>query len=274
MTEGGREQPVDPSADPRDYALPARRRGELLRIAKERGSITVAEIAAQFAVSADTIRRDLEYLQGRGLLTRTHGGAVPVDGLLVDRDAPVALRRNAHVSEKTRIAHAAVDLIANGETLVINGGTTTRAFVGELGARRNLTIVTNNLDIPASVPANSTRAIYLLGGLVRSGLQVTMGAVGFAEAGPISADTAVIGVGGISQSGVSTTMIEEATMMRAMMNSARRVIVVADSSKFGVSVFAHIAPLDHVHVLVTDSPPPALLAQALAEAGVDVMLAD
>jgi DeoR/GlpR family transcriptional regulator of sugar metabolism len=255
-----------------DYALPARRRSELLKIAKMRGSITVAEIASQLLVSADTIRRDLDYLAGRGLLTRTHGGAVPVDGF-IDRGVPLTKRVNSRAAEKARIARAAAALIVDGETLIINGGSTTRAFVGELGARRNLTIVTNSLGVPSSVPPNSARAVYLLGGHVRQELQVTIGAVGFPDAGPISADTAVLGVGGVSVRGLSTTMLEEASMMAAMMTSARRVIVLADAAKFGASVFAYIASIDRVHVLVTDSRPPPDLAAALADAGVEVVVA-
>ena len=187
----------------------------------------MTDIASEFAVSADTIRRDLDYLSSRGLLTRTHGGAVPVDGF-VDRDTPVAMRVNARAAEKVRIARAAAALIVDGETLIVNGGSTTRAFVGELGGLRNLTIVTNNLGVPAVVPPNTTRGVYLLGGHVRLELQVTIGAVGFADAGPISADTAIIGVGGVSVRGLSTTMLEESTMITAMMASARRVIVLAD----------------------------------------------
>ena len=255
-----------------DFSLPARRRSELLKVAKTRGSITVTDIASEFAVSADTIRRDLDYLASRGLLTRTHGGAVPVDGF-VDRDTPVALRVNARAAEKARIARAAAALIADGEALVINGGSTTRAFVAELGALRNLTIVTNNLGVPGAIPPNTARGLYLLGGHVRLELQVTIGAVGFANAGPISADTAIIGVGGVSARGLSTTMLEESTMIAAMMESARRVIVLADSAKFGATVLAHIAPLARVHVLVTDANPPPALAAALDDAEVEVIVA-
>jgi len=264
------QQPARPDSD---FSLPARRRSELLKVAKTRGSITVTEIASEFAVSADTIRRDLDYLASRGLLTRTHGGGVPVDGF-VDRDTPVALRVNARAAEKARIARAAAALIADGETLLVNGGSTTRAFVGELGALRNLTIVTNNLGVPAVVLPNTTRAVYLLGGHVRQELQVTIGAVGFADAGPISADTAIIGVGGVSARGLSTTMLEESTMITAMMESARRVIVLADAAKFGATVLAHIAPLTRVHVLVTDAHPPPSLAAALEDAQVEVIVAN
>ena len=263
----------DGVAEAPDYTLPARRRSELLRVAKIRGSITVVEIAQQFAVSADTIRRDLDYLESRGLLTRTHGGAVPIDGF-IDRDAPLTTRVNSRVAEKTRIARAAAALIVDGESLIVNGGSTTRAFVGELGTRRNLTIVTNNLGVPSSIAPNSVRAVYLLGGHVRQELQVTIGAVGFPDAGPIGADTAVIGVGGVSMRGLSTTLLEEASMIRAMMQSARRVILLADAAKFGASAFAHIAPLEHVHVLVTDKRPPSPLAAAFADAGVEIIIAD
>lgn len=254
------------------FALPARRRSEVLKLAKERGSITVADLAQQFAMSADTIRRDLDYLENRGLLMRTHGGAVPVDGF-IDRGTPLTARLSSRVAEKSRIARAAAGLIVDGETLLVNGGSTTRAFVAELGGRRNLTIVTNNLDVPASVPPNSAREVYLLGGHVQHELQVTIGAVGFPDAGPISADTAVLGVGGISTRGLSTTLLEEASMIRAMMDSARRVVVVADHAKFGASVFAHIATLERAHVLVTDAAPPPNLAAMLADGGVEVLVA-
>lgn len=256
-----------------DFSLPARRRSELLKVAKTRGSITVTDVASEFAVSADTIRRDLDYLSSRGLLMRTHGGAVPVDGFL-DRDAPIATRVNARAAEKARIAKAAAALIVDGETLIVNGGSTTRAFAGELSALSNLTIVTNNLGLPAAVPPNTSRGVYLLGGLVRQELQVTLGAVGFADAGPISADTAIIGVGGVSLRGISTTMLEESKMITAMMASARRVIVLADAAKFGATHFAHIARLDRVHLLVTDAQPPAELVAALDEAEVEVIVAD
>jgi DeoR/GlpR family transcriptional regulator of sugar metabolism len=136
-----------------------------------------------------------------------------------------------------------------------------------------LTIVTNNLGVPAVVPPNTTRGVYLLGGHVRQELQVTIGAVGFADAGPLSADTAIIGVGGVSVRGLSTTMLEEATMIAAMMASARRVIVLADAAKFGATVLAHIAPLARVHVLVTDAQPPPSLAVALDDAQVEVIVA-
>jgi DeoR/GlpR family transcriptional regulator of sugar metabolism len=179
----------------------------------------------------------------------------------------------AHKPAKQRIGQAAAGLVRDGETLIINGGSTTLAFARELGARRDVTIVTNNLRVPAAVPLGTVRDLYVLGGQYRFESQVTIGAVGFATVPSISADTAVIGVGGITVDGLSTTLLVEAEMMRAMIGSAIRTIVVADASKFGHSSFAQIVSLEHVEILVTDQPPPDDLAQALAEAQVQVLLA-
>jgi DeoR family transcriptional regulator, fructose operon transcriptional repressor len=259
--------------DAPDYALPAQRRGELLRVAKKRGAITVAEIALQFAVSADTIRRDLDYLAERGLIRRTHGGAVLLDDVTM-RDMPVVQRLNALAAEKGRIGRKAATLIGDGETLLVYGGSTTRAFVSELTIRNGLTIVTNDLGIPAVLPSGTARAVYVLGGQVLVQSQITLGPVGFPLAGPINVDTAILGVGGISKSGLSTSILEEAAMMISMVGAARRVMVLADSTKLNRSVFAHIVALDQVNILVTDAAPPDDLAGALAECGVEVIVAD
>jgi DeoR/GlpR family transcriptional regulator of sugar metabolism len=256
-----------------DYAIPAQRRAELLKVAKERGGITVTESASQFAVSADTIRRDLDYLADRGLLKRTHGGAVPMEDVIVP-DIPVTQRLISRAIEKIRIGRRAAALIADGETLLIYGGSTTRAFVGELGSRRSLTIVTNDLGIPSILTPETGRAVYVLGGQVLVQSQITLGAVGFPQAGPISADTAVLGVGGISEFGLSTSVFEEASMMAQMAKAARRVIVLADATKLGRSVFAQVAPLEEVDVLITDASPSPELVSALGKAGVEIIVAD
>jgi DeoR/GlpR family transcriptional regulator of sugar metabolism len=265
--------PFTPPADsPLDAALPARRRSELVRLVQSRGQVTVADIAVQFDVSPDTIRRDLDFLANRGLLRRTHGGAVATDSF-VGADTPFAARLNARKEAKARIGRAAARLISDGETLLINGGSTTLACAAEFGALSGLTVVTNNLGLPAALPAHAVRDVYLLGGQVRVESQVTLGVVGFAGSGSIMADTALIGVGGVSVAGLSTTLLAEASMIAAMIAAARRTIVLADASKFGHSAFAHIAPLDRIHLLVTDADPPPDLAQKLAEAGVDLIRA-
>ena len=157
-------------------------------------------------------------------------------------DTPFAQRLNARKEAKARIGARAARLIADEETLLINGGSTVLALAAALGGRRGLTVVTNNLSLPAVLPPQAVDAVYMLGGEVRQSLQVTLGPVGFAGAGSISADTAVLGVGGLSAAGLSTTRLNEATMLAAMVAAARRTIVLADSAKLGKDSFVRIAP--------------------------------
>ena len=193
---------------------------------------------------------------------------------LVTRDSPFAERLKAHKAAKERIAQAAVALISDGETLVVNGGSTTRAFAAGLSTRRDLTIVTNNLAVPAVLSGEAVRDVYVLGGQYRPEAQVTIGEVRFASVTGISTDTAVIGVGGIAAgSGLSTTLLAEAAMIAGMIASAKRTLVLADASKFGHDAFAHIVPLTRVQVLVTDAAPGRDLARALDKARVELVVA-
>jgi DeoR family transcriptional regulator, fructose operon transcriptional repressor len=255
----------------RDSALPAKRHAEVLRLLRARGHMTVNELANHFVVSGDTIRRDLDHLAGQGLLERTHGGAVAFENL-VHRDSTFNQRMGRQISAKKRIARAACGLIKDGETLLVNGGSTTRLFAAEL-KRRNLTIVTNNLSVPSVVAVECVRDLYLLGGQYKGDALVTVGPV-LMSGVSITVDSAVIGVGGITvREGLTTTVLEEAMMIAAMIAAARRTIVLADATKLGERVFAHIAPLDRIQVLVTDEAPPEDLREALDAARVDVIVA-
>jgi len=250
----------------------ARRHRELLQLVETQGQMSVDALARHFGVSDDTIRRDLQQLEKRKVLLRTHGGAVST-ALLVHRETPFLTRANAHADAKTRIGRAAVQLISDGETLIVNGGSTTFAVAANLGVRRNLTIVTNNVAMMSVLPAEAVQDIYLLGGQYRMNLAATVGPVGFSS-GSISVDTAILGVSGLTASdGLSTTRPEEALMQAQMIACARRTLIVADASKFGHKTFAQIAPLNAVDALVTDAPPPPDLSQALNQADVEIIVA-
>jgi DeoR/GlpR family transcriptional regulator of sugar metabolism len=254
----------------RDGILPAKRHVELLRLLRARGPMSVNELADHFEVSGDTIRRDLDHLAVQGLLERTHGGAVAFEHL-VHRDSTFNQRMSRQVAAKKRIARAACDLIKDGETLLVNGGSTTRLFAAEL-KRRNLTIVTNNLSVPSAVPSECVRDIYVLGGQYKGDALVTVGPILMAGVS-IAVDLAVVGIGGITvREGLTTTVLEEATMIAAMIAAARRTIVVADATKLGERAFAHIAPLDRIQVLVTDEEPPEDLREAMTAARIDVIV--
>jgi DeoR/GlpR family transcriptional regulator of sugar metabolism len=256
-----------------DVALPPRRRADLLQLVRSRRQMTVGELAGAFDVSADTIRRDLDYLHERGLLTRTHGGAVAGDELAA-WTPPFVRRRDQHTDAKERIGRLTASLVTDGETLLINGGTTTLAVARSLGGRRDLTIVTNHLSLPAALPPDCARDVYILGGQFRPESLVTIGPLALPGTRGISVDRAIIGVGGVSaEGGLSTTILAEGRMMTEMLDAAPRRVVVADSSKFGHDVFAHIAPLSMIHTLVTDAEPDPGLARALQKAQVELMIA-
>ncbi len=234
--------------------------------------MTVADLVTRFGVSRDTIRRDLDLLEQRGLLVRTHGGAIPSDSLVM-REVSLTQRMDAHADAKSRIGRLASTLIRDGETLIVNGGSTTYYFAAELGDRRELMVVTNNLRIPPVLPERAVRATYVLGGTYWGSPQVTVGPIGFASTARISADTAVIGITGMSADGFAIARLEEASVSSSMIDVARRTIILADSSKFQISAFAHVTSFSDVQYLVTDNLPPPEIATLLEQAGVQVLVA-
>jgi DeoR family transcriptional regulator, fructose operon transcriptional repressor len=271
LWQGVQEFSMNEADLPRKTALPAQRQSELVKLLEIKGQMSVSDISEYFSVSEDTVRRDLDALAERGALTRTHGGAVTIT-TLVHRDSPFLQRLNIHAAEKQRIARAAVALIGDGETLLINGGSTTRLFAAELN-QQYLTVVTNNLSIPGVLSTELIRDVYVMGGQFRPEAQVTIGPI-LAAGTQISVDSAIIGVGGVTaREGLTTTVLEEASMIAAMMIAARRTIVLADSSKLGKHSFAQIAGLGAMQILVTDAEPAEELAAALREAGVQLVVA-
>jgi DeoR family fructose operon transcriptional repressor len=250
-------------------ALPGRRHRELLRLLLVREQITIREVASQFNVSIDTARRDLDFLASEGLLSRTYGGAVTIqksEGRQVDHPR----QTDNHLYKERRLAQSLGRMIRDGETLFLNGGSTTRCCAEELGSR-NLRMVTNNLAI--SFEFLTGVQFYLLGGKCQPDAQVTVGPL-MVSGMSITVDSAVIGVDGITlKEGLTIKIPEEALMASGMIAAAQRTIVVADSSKFGKRSFAPIGPIESMHVLITDQEPPAELAQALDKAGVEVIIA-
>jgi DeoR family transcriptional regulator, carbon catabolite repression regulator len=226
--------------------------------------MTVQELSAQLQVSSDTIRRDLDHLAAQGRLTRTYGGAVANENAL-QGDSTLIQRMSVRNPAKTRIVRTACHLIEVGETLLVNGGSTTALLAREI-ERLNVTIVTNNVPLAAAIP--SDRSIYLLGGRYQNDAGITIGPL-FLSGVQISVDSAIISVGGISiRGGLTSSILEEALLTCSMIGAARRTIVVADATKFGQRAFAHICPLANVDILVTDREPPRDLADALANAHV------
>lgn len=266
---------VDPGSPRR---LPAGRKADLAKYIAETGEVTVAELAERFEVSSDTIRRDLDQLDADGLVIRTHGGAVsPTSVPRADTALDIRLRFQASAKEK--IGAAAAALIEDNSVIMINAGTTTLALVRHLDEHSGLTVATNSLRIPAEISPKSFRGLYVFGGSVNPADQKTIGPVAFqtgvgASELDVQCDLVLLGVGAVSiESGYSTSNLEEAAMMNEMMARASRVAILADASKFGRRLFAQVAELGRADYFVTDAEPPAELADALAQGGVQVIVA-
>lgn len=256
--------------------LPAGRKADLAAYVAESGEVTVAQLAAKFSVSVDTIRRDLDLLHSTGAVVRTHGGAFSSNGQGIP-DTQVDDRMVVQSEAKRRIGVAAAKLVNDHDAVMFGSGTTVLAALSHLSESKGLIVVTNSLLVPARLPATATRDVYLLGGTVRVDGQATVGPVvlnGSAQSEhQINCDIAIIGVGGISATeGITTSHVGEAQMMSEMMRVSRRVAVLADSSKFGSVLFARICGLGDIDFLVTDSLPPMALREMLESAGVEIII--
>lgn len=255
--------------------LPASRKAAIVALVADAGQVTVQALAERLAVSADTIRRDLDQLDGEGLVMRTRGGAV--DPARMPRmDPGLNTRIQVHPDAKELIGATAASLVADGDVLIINAGTTALAVARNLREHRGLTIATNNLRLATEISPSCFRDLYLFGGDVRHAAQATIGPVAFPVSNgghdmEIRCDLALVTVGGVSvDGGYSTSNLAEAAMMREMLGRAAKVAILADSSKFGRRLFAQITTLDAVDYFVTDQEPPADLAAALRKGRVEV----
>lgn len=258
--------------------LPAGRKAEVVSHVNRHGQVTVTALAEHFGVSADTIRRDLDQLDADGLLIRMHGGAMSTSAVPW-HDTSLSDRARLQSTQKDQIGRLAADLVQDGNVLFINGGTTALALVHHLGDRRELIIATNNLSLPAEINTEACRDLYVFGGHVRVSGLVTIGPVSFASSisgvdNGIHVDLALIGVGAVDAEGLSTSNLDEAAMLGQMAVRARRVAILADSTKLGKRLFASIGPLSVADYLVTNEQPPADLAQALKAADVQVLTPD
>jgi DeoR family transcriptional regulator of aga operon len=214
------------------------------------GSVAVAMLMERFGVSAATIRRDLDLLERQHLLTRTHGGAV-AQGVLYE--LPLRYKASRHEAEKRRIAEAAVARVAEGAAVGLTGGTTTTEVARALADRQRLTVVTNALNIASELAIRPNIKLVVTGGYARAESYELVGPLAVQSLSGLHLDIVFVGADGISRSDGLTTHHEvEADTNRALIERAKRVIVVADGSKLGRVAFAQICPIEMAHELITD----------------------
>lgn len=251
------------------------RQQRIVNLAQRFDRVSVQELAERFEVTTETIRRDLDSLAGRGLLRRVHGGAVPAEQLRLLETA-LSTRQTRFSIEKGRIARAALEYVPQGQggSLLLDGGTTTAAFASLLPGTGAGLVVTNSAQAAAQLAVSYPGEVELLGGRVRGVTGATVGGQAIDRLVHLRVDVAFLGANGISVNhGCSTPDNEEAAVKRAMRAAARRVIVLADSSKVGAELVVSFASLAEIDVLITDSGIARADHDQLVGAGLEVVVA-
>ncbi|MEU2261309.1 DeoR/GlpR family DNA-binding transcription regulator [Streptomyces sp. NPDC019645] len=246
------------------------RQQEILRLAREGGRVEVLSLADEFQVTAETIRRDLKALDRAGLVRRVHGGAIPAGRL--DFEPDLAERESTAADEKDRIARAALAELPEDGSVILDAGSTVARLAAAFPLECSLTVVTHALPAAARLADHPGIDLHLVGGRVRHRTRAAVDAWALRAYGEIRADVVFLGTNGFSAgSGLTTPDLAEAAVKRAVVAAARRVVLLADSAKYGEEHFARFAGLDDVDLLITDSGLSPEDAAAVEAAGTEVV---
>lgn len=265
--------PARPATAARPRLLPGERRRLIVEHVEQRGRATVAELARKFSTSAVTIRADLELLAKSSALVRSHGGALPV--VAGSHDVPVDVKASRHRAEKQRIGQAAAAMIRNGETIILDSGSTTMEVARQIRQRKfdALTVVTNALNIALELSGLPSIRVMMLGGLLRPASYSLVGPDAEHALARLSADRLFLGVDGLDpEVGVTTPDPAESALNALMIRAARQTVAVLDSSKLGQRSLSVIAPLRELDKVICDTGAPAAMVELLQDAGVVVEL--
>lgn len=247
------------------------RRQHILSLIKANGRVLVDELSESLHLSKITIRKDLDYLQTRNLVARTHGGALPPSaGSLAD--PTIQEKKELHAEEKVKIAKAAAALVSEGQCVILDSGSTTTEIARALLSFRKLTVITNALNIAADL-AHSDFEVILIGGTLRKNSLSVVGPLAEDVLQEMHADILFIGVDGFdAKVGLTTPNLLEARVNRAMVRASQKVVAVCDSSKFNRRSLSLIVPASEIHHVITDSKLSAEDVRAIRETGIEVTL--
>jgi DeoR family transcriptional regulator of aga operon len=258
------------SDPPSDMLIEERRYHLLARIQNE-GRILVGDISDELGVSKITIRKDLDALQARGLIQRTHGGARRLKGGALT-DPALNEKEKLHHKEKERIAAAAVKMVEEGQCVILDSGTTTTAIARALRRLQRLTVITNAVNIAADL-AGTDFEIILTGGSLRKNSSSLVGPFAEEVLREMHADILFLGVDGFDPKvGVTTPNVLESRVNRAMVKAARKLVVVCDSTKFNRQSLALIVAPHEIDTVITDTSLSNRDRDLLESAGIEVQL--
>lgn len=248
------------------------RREDIIALLREGGRVRTAELAEKYGISEVSIRRDLDYLEMEGHLTRVHGGAVGVGKTYVNMNLTERFKTNSLF--KKQLARALSSLIEDNDTIILNSGTTIAYVLHALEGKRNITIVTNSVQNAAEASLIPSFNVILLGGEFDATYQFTYGENAVLQLENYHAAKCILSVDGISaEAGLTLFYSTEAALVRKMIESSREVIVVADSTKVSRCAFARITDISRADILVTNNDAPPEELGRIEKAGVRVIKA-
>ncbi len=250
---------------------------DILRLLLRQGKTSIEELTSVFGTSPASVRRDLVRLEERGLVHRTHGGAMLAEHAVYEPfrfDASFQVRQDRFAQEKQRIGMAAAALIEDGETIGLTAGTTTTQLARCLRSRSNLRVITNAVNIGMELSASAGLAVNLTGGSMRwAGAFSLIGSAASESLKILVMDRVFIGVCGIdAERGATTIEPDEAAVFRAMAEQSKQVIVIADSSKVGMVSPAVICPAKQVDMLITDEGISGEMLASFRGTGIEVVV--
>ena len=235
-----------------NICIPAQRQQQILEYLQSHKSITIRKAAEIFMVSEATVRRDLDELASTGKIERTHGGAVLHTGTGFEWQH--AEKMQEMIPEKKRIAIAAKKLIEDGDSLFLDTGTTTYLLAEELKEKKRLTVVTNNLDIAYTTELDATSTMIITGGIRRDGYSSLVGDIAADLVRKLYVDVSFIGADAVSVgNGVFNTNFNEIGIKKSGIESGKRKVLLADSSKVSRKALAKICDLQEFDIIITDS---------------------
>ena len=250
------------------------RRAKILDELEKKGQVSVNELSKMFDISAVTIRNDLSQLEKQNMLIRARGGAIKIKFQRMAIDPSISDKQKEFQREKQLIAKEAVKLIEEGDTIVLDSGTTTTEVAKNLEQFKSLTIITNALNIASILSEYEGISIFMPGGSLRKKSLSLVGVLADENFEKFYCDKLFLGADGFNTThGMSTPNSEEAHLNQIMIKNSKKVIVVADSRKFERRRFAFIGPISNIDVVVTDSGIKEEDKTRLEQNGVKVIIA-
>ena len=250
------------------------RRANILEELELKGQVSVKELSKEFKISEVTIRNDLDHLEKQNMLIRARGGAIKIKFAPMSMDLPISEKEKEFLKEKQAIAKVAFKIIEEGDTIILDSGTTTTEIAKLLEPFNNLTIITNALNVANILSNFEGMNIYMPGGSLRKKSLSLVGSLADESYQRFFCDKLFLGVDGFDTSyGLSTPNSVEAHLNQIMIKMAKKVIVAADSSKFGRRRFAFIGPVSDVDMVITDSKIRDEDVKQLEQQGIEVIIA-